>query len=131
MIRKIPAALIGYGLFLAVIGLLGYLSNPEKARTALISGGTFGALSIFWGILAARGVRWAPGAALGTAIFLLAVFTWRASVSWMAVAQGDSEKAVAAFLISLMWAASFCLIAFLVSQRRRRSRGEDEKTGPG
>jgi uncharacterized membrane protein (UPF0136 family) len=31
-----------------VIGLIGYFSNPEKARTALISGGTFGTLSIIW-----------------------------------------------------------------------------------
>lgn len=46
--------LILYGAFLIVIGLLGYLSNPEKAKTALMSGGTFGALSILWGVLGAH-----------------------------------------------------------------------------
>ena len=34
--------LILYGGFLIVMGLAGYLSNPEKAKTALMSGGTFG-----------------------------------------------------------------------------------------
>ena len=43
-----------YGAFLIVMGLLGYLSNPEKAKTALMSGGTFGALSIVWGVLASE-----------------------------------------------------------------------------
>jgi len=48
------------------MGLLGYLSNPEKAKTALMSGGTFGALSIVWGVLGARGFRWSLPAALAT-----------------------------------------------------------------
>lgn len=114
--------IIGYGIFLAVIGLAGYLSNPAAAKTALISGGTFGGLSIAWGILAARGVGWAPRAALATTAFLLAVFTWRATVSWMAVFGGNSQKTVAAILISLMWGGSLLLILLLLTRRRRLNR---------
>jgi uncharacterized membrane protein (UPF0136 family) len=121
MNKKIPYVIIGYGLFLIVIGVLGYLSNPEKAKTALVSGGTFGGLSIVWGILAARGIRWAPVAALVTAIFLIGIFTWRASAGWIAYAQGESEKLVAAVLISLMWTGSAVLIGVLLSRRRRPS----------
>ena len=51
MTTKTAGYLILYGAFLIIMGLLGYLSNPEKAQTALLSGGTFGALSIVWGVL--------------------------------------------------------------------------------
>jgi len=64
MTTKTAGYLILYGAFLIVMGLLGYLSNPEKAKTALMSGGTFGALSLVWGVLGARGVRWTLPAAV-------------------------------------------------------------------
>ena len=66
MNSKTAGYLICYGAFLIVMGLLGYLSNPEKAKTALMSGGTFGALSILWGVLGARGVQWSQLAATVT-----------------------------------------------------------------
>jgi len=50
MNTKAAGYLIFYGGLLVLAGLAGYLSNPEKAKTALISGGTFGALSILWGV---------------------------------------------------------------------------------
>ncbi len=53
---KTAGYLILYGAFLIGCGALGYWSNPEKAKTALMSGGTFGALSILWGVLGARGL---------------------------------------------------------------------------
>lgn len=89
-------------MFLIVMGLLGYLSNPEKAKTALMSGGTFGALSILWGVLGARGVRWSRPAAIVTTGLLAVVFAWRASVGWLAVLGGKSEKLFAAVLITTM-----------------------------
>ena len=106
MNTKTAGYLILYGGFLIVIGLAGYLSNPEKAKTALMSGGTFGALSILWGVLGARGVRWSLWAAIVTTSFLALVFAWRATVGWLAVMDGKSEKLVAAVLITAMLAAS-------------------------
>jgi uncharacterized membrane protein (UPF0136 family) len=111
--------IILYGFFLIAIGLAGYLSNPEKARTALISGGTFGGLSILWGILLSLKMRWPLTAAMITTIFLVVIFTWRAAVGWMAVLGGDETKLVAAVLISLMWIASVALLPALFGARKR------------
>ena len=49
MKTKLSQWMIADGLFLIAMGAAGYLSNPEKAATALMSGGTFGALSMLWG----------------------------------------------------------------------------------
>ncbi len=82
MNTKTAGYLILYGGFLIVMGLVGYLSNPEKAKTALMSGGTFGSLLILWGVLGARGVRWSLPASIVTTGFLTLVFAWRASMGW-------------------------------------------------
>jgi len=128
MNTKTAGYLIFYGGFLMLMGLAGYLSNPEKARTALLSGGTFGALSIFWGVLGARGIRWSLSAALVTTGLLALVFAWRASVGWLAVLDGHSEKLTAAGLITLMLAAS---VAMLLALFRARSRGPSSTLNPG
>lgn len=112
--KKNASILIGYGLFLILIGLLGFLSNPEKAKTALMSGGTFGLLSIGLGFLALKGWSKARPIALGMCLFLGVVFIWRSSVSWMAVAGGQSEKTLAAVLISSMLAATIFLAVMLL-----------------
>jgi len=106
--------LVGYGLFLILIGLAGYLSNPEKAKTALMSGGLFGALAIACGVLRMRGALWAGKAALGITGFLALIFTWRATVGWLAVAQGNADKLTAAVLITLMLAATVATIVRLL-----------------
>ncbi len=110
--------LILYGAFLIVMGLAGYLSNPEKAKTALMSGGTFGALSILWGVLGARGVRWSRKAAIITTGFLALIFTWRASMGWLAVMDGKSEKLFAAILITAMLAGSALMLPCLLKARQ-------------
>lgn len=102
--------MVFYGLFLIAAGVTGYLSNPEKAKTALMSGGTFGAVSLGLGFLHGRGVIWARKAGLGVLCFLGLVFTWRASAGWMAVAEGKGEKLFAAVLISLMLAATAAML---------------------
>ena len=120
MNAKTAGYLIFYGAFLIVMGLVGYLSNPEKAKTALMSGGTFGALSILWGVLGARGVRWSLPAAIGTTGLLALVFAWRASVGWLAVLDGKSEKLFAAILITLMLAASAAMLPMLFRSLKPR-----------
>lgn len=117
--KSIATALIAYGAFLILAGLVGFLSNPEKAKTALMSGGTFGLLNIGLGILALRGWRPSASVALGVAAFLGLVFVWRSSVSWMAVSAGQSEKLVAATIISTMLAATVALIVYLLRARGR------------
>jgi len=113
MNTKTAGYLIFYGVFLILAGLTGYLSNPEKAKTALMSGGTFGALSILWGVLGARGIRWSLPAAITTTGLLALVFLWRASMGWLAVLDGKSEKLFAAALITAMLAASALMLPCL------------------
>ncbi|MFN8601683.1 MAG: hypothetical protein U0842_14540 [Candidatus Binatia bacterium] len=111
--------MIGYGAFLIAVGIAGYLSNPEKAATAVLSGGTFGTLSMAWGLLLRRGHAWARRGAVATTGLLAVVFTWRASVGWIAVAAGQSEKLVAAALISAMLVASLTTLWVLVTSDGR------------
>lgn len=106
MKNRLTRWLFTYGVFLMLIGLAGYLSNPGKAKTALISGGTFGLFSLFLGVLNARGIGWSRKAALGTLIFLGIVFIWRTAATWMAFFNGRPEKLFAACLITLMLAAT-------------------------
>ncbi len=118
---KIPALswwLAAYGLFLFTMGLLGYLSNPEKAATALKSGGIFGGLSLAWAIAWAAGQRWALHAALGTLGLVTLAFVWRSSVGWIAVFRGDGDKLVAALLISAMLVASLIVLPRVVDALR-------------
>ncbi|MGK0185823.1 MAG: uncharacterized membrane protein (UPF0136 family) [Verrucomicrobiales bacterium] len=101
--------LIGYGVFLFICGLAGFLSNPTAAKTALISGSVFGALSAIWGILLSKGLGFARWAALATTLLLCAVFSWRSVVSWQKFADGE-PKAFAASLITLMLLGSIATV---------------------
>lgn len=123
MTRSLGRWVIGYGAFLVAAGVVGYLSNPEKAATALASGGTFGALSIVWGALLLRGAGWARWAALATTAFLAVVFAWRATASWIAYLGGQPEKLVAALLITAMELASLVLLYVLVASSRPAPAG--------
>jgi uncharacterized membrane protein (UPF0136 family) len=107
---------VSYGVFLILVGLAGYASNPEKAKTALMSGGIFGSLNMVWGILLARGWSWARWAAIGTVSFLTLIFGWRTWASWMAVVSGE-PKQTAALLITSMLAASLLLLPFLLARK--------------
>ena len=103
---------VGFGIFLILCGAAGYLSNPAGAKTALISGGTFGGLSVVWGVLILRGFVWARIAAWISTIVLAAAFAWRSIAGWMAYAGGE-PKLFAASLITLMLIASLASLAVL------------------
>lgn len=120
MTKRLGTWMIGYGVFLIAVGLVGFLSNPEKAATALISGGTFGTLSMVWGFLLRRDRAWALRAAIATTGFLSLIFAWRSMASWLAYRGGQSEKLVAATLITAMLVAS--LLTVVVLARGARSR---------
>lgn len=109
--------MIIYGTFLITAGVAGYLSNPEKAKTALMSGGTFGALSIVWGIFSARGAVWSRKAAVGMMLFLAIVFSWRAAAGWFAVFGGKPEKLFAAVLITLMLTATTVMLTAVFKKK--------------
>ena len=109
---------VGFGAFLILCGVAGYLSNPAEAKTALMSGGTFGGLSALWGVLMLKGFAWAKIAAWFTTVMLVVAFAWRSVAGWMAYAEGE-PKLFAASLITTMLAAS--LASLLVLWRRERA----------
>lgn len=108
--------LIGYGVFLFLCGLAGFLSNPTAAKTALISGSMFGGLSVAWGVLLGKGFNFAKWAALVTTFLLCGVFSWRSFISWQKV-MADEPKAFAASLITLMLIGSLATAARLVIRK--------------
>ena len=107
---------LGFGIFLIFCGAAGYLSNPAGAKTALISGGTFGGLSAIWGLLMMKGFAWAKVAAWVSTLLLVAAFSWRSIAGWMAYAAGE-PKLFAASLITLMLAASLVSLAVLARRK--------------
>ena len=88
------------------------MSNPAGAKTALMSGGTFGGLSAFWGVLMLKGFSWAKIAAWASTLVLVAAFAWRSIAGWIAYAAGE-PKLFAASLITLMLLASLASVVVL------------------
>lgn len=117
MNHKLSKTLIIYGAFLILAGVAGFLSNPEKAKTALMSGGTFGMLSIIWGVLGLRQIAWSLKAGLITVGFLTFTFAWRSTVTWQAYFGGNAEKLFSAVLISSMLAASILVLLTFFKSR--------------
>jgi len=115
--KKTAKTLLIFGCYLILAGVAGYLSNPEKAKTALLSGGFFGSLSLLCGLLIHRGQPWAEKAAIALCLLLLAAFTWRATVGWMAVAGGNPDKLFASALISSMWVGAAITLTVLLRRR--------------
>jgi uncharacterized membrane protein (UPF0136 family) len=107
---------VGFGIFLILCGVAGYLSNPAGAKTALISGGSFGGRSAVWGLLMMKGFAWAKVAAWVSTLLLVAAFAWRSVAGWMAYAAGE-PKLFAASLITLMLAASLVSLAVLARRK--------------
>lgn len=102
-----------YGAFLIFAGLLGYMSNPAEAKTALISGGAFGSLNLIFAFGISKGFHPIRRVTIAVAAVLSVIFCWRASVSWLAVLDGE-PKLIAAILITSMLAASILIIIRLL-----------------
>lgn len=110
------------GCYLILAGVAGYASNPEGAKTALMSGGLFGSLCLIWSFFAARGLAWSKIAALATMALLTAAFIWRSIAGWMAVAGGNDTKLFAASLITSMLIATAISAFFVLTDKAKPSK---------
>jgi hypothetical protein len=122
---KLPSLswwLIGYGAFVFLMGVLGYLSNPEKAGTALKSGGMVAGLAVVWAIGWWGQRRWALFGAAATLTLVGIVFIWRSSVSWLAYLGGESQKLTAALLITAMFVATAVVLPKVLAGIRASRR---------
>ena len=117
--------LVIFGIFMMLLGLIGYQTHPDNAPPALILGGGFGALLILWGILGAKGAHWSRLAAGLTATLLSLACVWRASVGWLAVVNGQAERAFVSLVLTLMLAVSGFMLWLLLKDRRMQHECTD------
>jgi hypothetical protein len=103
----------GFGVFLFVCGILGFVSNPVAAKTALITGSFFGGLNLLigWGLL--RGyvaLRYFAGA---ITVLLVGAFSWRSTAGWVQVLNGEPKHFAAGLITVMLIASIFTLIKLL------------------
>src|SRR6478609_11688701 len=100
-----------YGIFLILCGIVSVIFIGPKAKTALMSGGTAGLLSILIAYFIGDGSRYAPifGIILPAALFI--VFAWRSTktlfrIFELLLERADKKelngKGIAFLIISLM-----------------------------
>ena len=113
----LPSLLFYYGAFLILCGIVSVMLIGLKAKTALVSGGTSGAMSITIGHFISVGSNVAQllGMLLCAALFV--VFCWRAAKTLFIVfelipgSQPDlKSKTIAFLIISLMAVVSLVVL---------------------
>ena len=125
MNSQLSSLLFFYGSFLIVSGIVSVLFIGMKAKTALISGGTSGAVGLLMGYLVSEQsfIGLAGGIALSAT--LLIVFSWRSTKTLFKVlelvATSRQEpndelkgKAIAFLIISLMAVVSIFVLALQI-----------------
>ncbi|QSR88826.1 TMEM14 family protein [Methylacidiphilum caldifontis] len=112
---KSAFGLIAYGVALILLGVVGYLSNPKKAKTSLFSGGGMGLLSIILGLFSK--IPLVFNLALILILLFSAMLLWRAVISWKLVASGNKSKLFVASLLSVMLFLSLFIVGYLYTIR--------------
>jgi len=110
--------LVIFGIFVILLGVIGYQTHGEDAFTAVILRGTFGGLMILCGILGARGARLGWPVALFAVAILGVACLWRASLGWLAVANGQAERTFASLLSTLILALGGVMLWLLIKDRK-------------
>lgn len=110
-------ALIFYGIFLIVSGVVSVVFIGGKAKTALISGGTSGVISLLIAYLISIDLAGATIASLVLPAALFCVFSWRSTKTLFKVfelistAHQDLKgKGIAFLIISLMAVVSLVIL---------------------
>lgn len=116
--RSFGLSLGAYGIFLIALGVAGYLNNPAGAKTALISGGTFGTIHLVWAFLWKRRPGLVRVGALVSLLVVLAASSWRGYVSWTAYLEGEASKQFVAFLLTAMWLGTARILLRLLTLPR-------------
>jgi hypothetical protein len=120
LIDRAAKLMMGYAVFVVIIGVASYVLIGPEAKTALMSGGGVGLICLVLGALIGQGKAWALPASIGALILVCGVFIWRSSVAWMAYAAGQGEKIVPATLISLMLIVALAILPALFKAMKQR-----------
>jgi hypothetical protein len=118
--KMLPSLLTFYGLFLITCGIVSVIFIGLKAKTALMSGGMSGALSLFIAWLASSGTTGAAWAGVLLSFGLFNVFAWRSAKTLFKIfelleSHGKEElkgKGIAFLIITLMAVVS--IVVFIL-----------------
>lgn len=117
----LASILMFYGLFLIACGIVSVIFIGLKAKTALISGGTSGCISLLIAYLLMNefGGLWIAGVVFAFALFV--VFSWRATKTLFSVLEMIKSnhpdlkgKGIAFLIISLMAVVSIVVVGLQV-----------------
>ncbi|MEO5975875.1 MAG: hypothetical protein ABIS36_20895 [Chryseolinea sp.] len=109
--------LLFYGIFLISCGIVSVIFIGMKAKTALVSGGMSGAISLVLAYLAWTGFVAASWIGIGLSFALLIVFSWRSTKTLLKVLEliptshpELNAKGIAFLIISLMAVVSIFVL---------------------
>jgi hypothetical protein len=119
--QHITYLLYFYGTFLITCGIVSVTFIGSKAKTALISGGTSGIISLVTGHLVSIGIPGARLAGIMLTLALLIVFSWRSTKTLFKIFElipsASSElkgKGIAFLIISFMAVVSIVVLMLQV-----------------
>ncbi|TXK46388.1 hypothetical protein FVR03_10915 [Pontibacter qinzhouensis] len=107
-----------FGLFLIGCGLLSVLVLGWKAKTALVSGGTFGLIALTAGHFLNLSQTWALYVGALEAVLLAGIFAWRASAAFLKLTellqthdtQAVRQKSIAFLIIATMFVTALVVL---------------------
>lgn len=116
--HMLPALLYFYGSFLILCGIVSVIFIGLKAKTALISGGMSGCISLFIGYLISTNVAGARVAGIFVSLALFCVFSWRSTKTLFRIFEIQQSpvhdelkgKGIAFLIISLMAVVSVVVL---------------------
>lgn len=118
----VPSLLFYYGIFLILCGIGAVALIGWKAKTALASGGTAGAIAIILGHFVSQGSTTAQVAGLLVCLALCVVFCWRSAKTLFTLFNLVPDrhpdlkgKAIAFLIISLMAVVSVIVLILQLS----------------
>lgn len=120
--NMLPALLYFYGSFLIVCGIVSVIFIGLKAKTALISGGMSGCISLLIGYLSFTDVAAARLAGIFVTLALFCVFSWRSTKTLFRIFEIQQSsvhdelkgKGIAFLIISLMAVVSVFVLALQI-----------------
>jgi hypothetical protein len=120
--NTLSALLYFYGSFLIVCGIVSVIFIGLKAKTALISGGMSGCISLVIGYLISADVAAARLAGIFVTLALFCVFSWRSTktlfrifeIQQSSVQDELKGKGIAFLIISLMAVVSVFVLALQI-----------------
>jgi hypothetical protein len=114
--------LIFYGLFLIICGIVSVVFIGPKAKTALMSGGMSGCMSLFISFLVVKNYKMASYLGIALSFMLFCVFSWRCTKTlyrlfeMLPVSHPElKQKGIAFLIIGLMAIVSIVVLIVQIS----------------